>query len=397
MRKYLSIITAIAFVSTLLTGCGKKSEKAVKPLLGLEWFADYDEVLEKMNENKLIAERETDEAKQRMQDYEAVPLYDTDCDLTLCFTGSGLVGFNYHDIRRNQNYRQWFSDIEKEYGIPTEEGSGIASWYDDPLGKNTAIYLFNLEEGVQVSFYATSDSPDKSYEKQRDSYIPTPELRSPVVAVEETPLAVNETVTEVEKEKTEVSASVSDERTDYRDESDETDEYTEDTVTSVNAANTTSQTQTLTTTQTVTTTAKVDRTKYFLTNGLRFYGSPASEGRKMSSFSKLDEYRTEEAGQPWELVMEYENVPYLGKNCDGVLCFTSLGLVGVNYFDPDADNYSFWTDEFTDIYGTPDEKQYDYSVWYENISGIETTIYVFAYEDGIQLSFFVDDTGSELA
>lgn len=53
--------------------------------------------------------------------------------------------------------------LEKEYGYPTEEGSGMASWYDDPLGKNTSVYLFNLEEGVQVSFYTSASSPDKSF------------------------------------------------------------------------------------------------------------------------------------------------------------------------------------------------------------------------------------------
>ena len=66
--------------------------------------------------------------------------------------------------------------------LPTEEGSGMASWYENPLGKNTAVYLFNLEEGVQVSFYATADSPDKSYEVQK-LYVPTPEIRTPIVPI----------------------------------------------------------------------------------------------------------------------------------------------------------------------------------------------------------------------
>lgn len=397
MRKYLSFITAFAFVTALLTGCGNRSEKAVKPLLGLEWFAGYDEVLAEMSGNNLIAERETeDKTKQRMQDYEAVKLYGTDCDLTLCFTDSGLVGFNYHDVKRNQSYRQWFSEIEKEYGIPTEEGSGIASWYDDPLGRNTAVYLFNLEEGVQVSFYATSDSPDQSYEKQKERYIPTPELRSPVVAVEETPTVSSAETTALQQETTSAATSLAEEKIPDPADEPETDENSGKADVQTAAAQTSLRTETVTTSTTVTTTAKIDRTKDFLLNGLKFYSSPESGKRKMDGYTKVDEYRTEEAGQPWELITEYENVPYLGKKCDGVLCFTSLGLVGVNYFDPDSSDYSFWVEQLTDIYGSPDETQYDYSVWSDSTAGSGTTIYIFALEDGVQISFFVDDTGSEI-
>lgn len=397
MRKNLSGITAISFALLLLTGCGSKSENAVQPLLGLSWFAGYDEVLAEMSGNNLIAERETeDKTKQRMQDYEAVKLYGTDCDLTLCFTDSGLVGFNYHDVKRNQSYRQWFSEIEKEYGIPTEEGSGIASWYDDPLGRNTAVYLFNLEEGVQVSFYATSDSPDQSYEKQKERYIPTPELRSPVVAVEETPTVSSAETTALQQETTSAATSLAEEEIPDPADEPETDEYSGKSDVQTAAAQTSLRTETVTTSTTVTTTAKIDRTKDFLLNGLKFYSSPESGKRKMDGYTKVDEYRTEEAGQPWELITEYENVPYLGKKCDGVLCFTSLGLVGVNYFDPDSSDYSFWVEQLTDIYGSPDETQYDYSVWSDSTAGSGTTIYIFALEDGVQISFFVDDTGSEI-
>ena len=396
MRKYLSSITAITFALLLLTGCGNKSEKAAEPLLGLTWFAAYDDVLTEMSENKLIAERESaDKVKQRMQDYEAMKLYGTDCDLTLCFTDSGLVGFNYHDIQRNQSYRQWFSEIEKEHGLPTEEGSGMASWYDDPLGKNTAIYLFNLEEGVQVSFYATADSPDKSYEKQKERFIPTPELRSPVIAAEDSTSAVvsaTET-TSSETTATEAAAKVTAVIQEYDDE--EFEETYEEVPADV--AITEIQPTQNTTVKNETATVKADRSNDFLINGLKFYGSADTERKKMSGFTQIDEYRTEEAGQPWETVMEYENIPYLGKKCDGVLCFTSLGLVGVNYFDPDTDDYSYWIDQLTDIYGQPDESQSDYSVWNEDTVGNGTTIYVFAFEDGIQISFFVDDTGSEIA
>ncbi len=112
---------------------------------------------------------------------------------------------------------------------------------------------------------------------------------------------------------------------------------------------------------------------------------------------QLYEYRTEEAGQPWELIMEYKNVPYLDKICNNVLCFTSLGLVGINYFDANANNYHYWIQQFTEIYGTPNEVQQDYTAWNSAPVGSGTMIYVFALEDGVQLSFFADDKGSELA
>ena len=117
----------------------------------------------------------------------------------------------------------------------------------------------------------------------------------------------------------------------------------------------------------------------------------------MSRYRQRYEYRMEEPGQPWELILEYESVPYLSKRCDAVLCFTSLGLVGVNYFDAKADNYGTWVKKLTEIYGSPSETQYDFTAWSSNPVGNGTMIYIFALEDGVQISFFADDTGSELS
>ena len=95
--------------------------------------------------------------------------------------------------------------------------------------------------------------------------------------------------------------------------------------------------------------------------------------------------------------MEYENVPYLGKRCDSVLCFTSLGLVGVNYFDASKGSYSYWVKQLINIYGDPDEVQYDYTAWTDDPVGRGTEIYIFSLDDGVQISFFADDTGSEMS
>ena len=95
--------------------------------------------------------------------------------------------------------------------------------------------------------------------------------------------------------------------------------------------------------------------------------------------------------------MEYEKVPYLGKRCDGVLCFTSLGLIGINYFDHDAKSYGDWLEQLTELYGSPDDMQNGYSVWSSDPVGNDTMIYLLAFDDGVQISFFADDHGSELS
>ena len=90
-------------------------------------------------------------------------------------------------------------------------------------------------------------------------------------------------------------------------------------------------------------------------------------------------------------------MPYNGKSCDGILCFTSLGLVGINYFDYDAKSFGDWVKEMTALYGKPDETQSDFASWGRDPAGKGTSVYVFAFDDGVQISFFADDTGSELS
>ncbi|MBR2283387.1 MAG: hypothetical protein IJ874_03065 [Ruminococcus sp.] len=439
MRERVMLVTAV-LCSVALSSCTNTSEDAVKPLMGLDWFTEYDTVKQSMEGYTLLEERESEGAvTQLMQDYENVELFDYNCDLTLCFTDSGLIGLNYHDVQRNQSYKDWYSTLEATYGLPTEEGSGMASWYDDPAGKDTAIYLFNLEEGVQVSIYATADSPDKSYDK--DMPVPTPEIRTPVVPVtEESSVQTTFAAASDESDEPIVTTTARVYREGDIDVigtdavgnyivavTDPIGEIVTDrageTVTTIipattvaadkngkplSTAKTTSKGETTSQTTTTATAAAeestepvteppIDHTQTFLLNGLQFYGSPTSQRSKMSAYTQLYEYRTEEPGQPWELIMEYENVPYEGKNCDAVLCFTSLGLVGVNYFDSNADDYNYWVRTLTDIYGSPDEMQYDYTAWSSSPVGSGTMIYVFALEDGVQISFFADDTGSELA
>lgn len=438
-RKTIWLILSVLCI--ILTGCGKTSGETEKPLLGLVWFTSYDDVKKDFSEYTLVNERENDTNSaqhQRMMDYSDVMLYDMSCDLTLCFTDSGLIGLNYHDVKRNQRYHEWYETLEVNYGLPTEQGSGMASWYDNPLGKDTSIYLFNSADGVQISFYATADSPDQGYENQRP--VPEPELWAPIVPADDDTVqkttestaitgsddraahtnlregsngvTVNGELVLGSDDEGNLVLAVTDVRGDYDTDiagetmttviSVITDAVRTDengkTVTTAKSVNTGTTRTTTVTTKAVTeeTKPKKDNTKAFLLNGLNFYGSPDEERKKMSRYSQLYEELYEDPGLPWELVVEYENVPYLGINCNSVLCFTSLGLVGINYFDENLSDVSKWQTELTQIYGNPDEIQYDYCVWKDAV-GKNTMIYLFVLEDGLQISFYADDTGSEIS
>ena len=129
MKKY--IIVLLIPLMFLLSGCSEISENALLPMSGLEWFAGYDEVKARFSSYPLVAERQKEENQQiqKMLDYADVPLFDTACDLTLCFYQDCLIGFNYHDTAHVYSYREWLDKIETVYGMPTEEGTGMAVWY----------------------------------------------------------------------------------------------------------------------------------------------------------------------------------------------------------------------------------------------------------------------------
>ncbi len=401
-------LLSAAACAVCLTSCAGSAGSAAVPMIGLQWYMTYDAVKDGMQDYTLLDERESaGTVAQKMQDYENVELFSVSCDLTLCFTDSGLIGLNYHDVAQHQSYRAWQQTLEAQYGLPTEEGSGMASWYDNPVGKNTAVYLFNLKEGVQVSIYVTADSPDKSYEKEQDGHVPSPEIRTPIVPVRDTdeppgettaapPETGSSTVTTTVTTAARVGIgwratslrSAAGERT----ETDGGTAFTDETETTAEAVQTD-----LSTADSGSAQPPEDHTRDFLPGSLQFYGEPADGHRAMAEYTQLYEYRTEEPGEPWELIMEYRDVPYLGRRCDAVLCYTSRGLVGVSYFDADRERFHDWTAELAEIYGAPDTEQPDYAAWSGSPVGSGTMIYVFALEDGVQISFFADDSGSELS
>ena len=387
MNKKLTAV--ILSGSLILTGCAEKDIVDQQPLLGLKWFVEYDNAKSELKNYSLIKERTNNDndITQKMQDYADVTLFDHDCDLTLCFTDMGLVGLNYHDIAHGMNYREWFNELETRYGIPTENGSNMASWYEEPIGKNTAVYLFNLEEGVQISFYVTADSPDKEYEKRKKIIIPSPEIRTPIVPVEETSTYVSV----VDTTETQTTYSItSGKEYDYEHQAD-----TYEVAAEVTEAETISTTYTGITSDTTETEAveEVDRTADYRYAGIDFYENISSVDKKLSSLQKIREYNNND-GDSEEFIQEYIDAEYLDKKCDLVLCFTDMGLVGINYFVSDPSDYDHWLSELTKIYGKPDSTQYDYAYWNNDPVGHGTSIYVFATEEDIQISFFADDTFS---
>ncbi len=436
-NKYIACCLAFS----LLTGCAHVSEEALRPVMGLQWYASPEEVRTQLSGLHLLEERESIGYAgewQLLLDYDVTEFYHTSCTLTLCFTSLGLVGLNYHDIGHEKTYPEWSLALEGVYGIPTEESKGLSAWYENPLGKNTSIYLFNLEEGVQISFYIEysgsekSVIPDQEEEPETIANIaPMPETRTPVIpadppimTTEATEITEADQTTAVSDQSIPESTSIPESdpvmtdriQTEAQNDPEEipqtipspempeiemqstaamiTETSHSETAISSTTTSTTTTTSTSTTT-TITSAPPAEPEIHDPLNGLTFYMTPEQGRRCMGSYSQLYEYRTEEPGQPWELIMEYENINFYDHAVQSVLCFTSLGLVGVNYFDENPGNYSHWVKTLSDHFDPPSESQADYAAWTDTPDGIQ--IYIFSLEDGVQISFFADDTGSALS
>ena len=92
--KAFKVLTAAVICTAVLSACAKPSSNDLIPLLNLAWFTSYDDVKNNMGNYTLLEEREAEneKLKQFMQDYANVDLFGVNCDLTLCFTDSGLIG-----------------------------------------------------------------------------------------------------------------------------------------------------------------------------------------------------------------------------------------------------------------------------------------------------------------
>ena len=162
----IASIFMILFI-LILTGCSKEEkEYDTEPLLGLHWFWDKNQVMQKVTSLELIGEREAD--GMTILDYEGAVLYDVNVSVSFSFTDRGLVGIDYHDTKHEVSYLEWQQKIENRYGVPNENALDSASWFEDPVGKDTSVYLFDLAEGVQISYFATADTPDKTFNTRMD-------------------------------------------------------------------------------------------------------------------------------------------------------------------------------------------------------------------------------------
>lgn len=126
---------------------------------------------------------------------------------------------------------------------------------------------------------------------------------------------------------------------------------------------------------------------------LEWYSGIDAAKQVMSAYH-LDEQSEEVSNGQLQTLLEYDDVQLYGRSCDVTLCFTNLGLIGINYH-ADEDNYGAWTRRLTEQFGTPSSEDEAMTIW-EN-PPLEGTLsaYVFRWEDDVQISFFADDTGSE--
>ena len=148
----------------LLTACAKidestPDESMSSDTLGLQWYAEKDTVKQEMQAYTLKNESEETSPAGQVQtllEYSGVTLYEQPCDVILCFTSQGLIGINYHD--EAGQYAQWVERVTAAYGEPTETSDfGMTIWENDPIGAGTTIYVFDMEDDVQISFF-TDDS-----------------------------------------------------------------------------------------------------------------------------------------------------------------------------------------------------------------------------------------------
>jgi len=143
--------------------------------------------------------------------------------------------------------------------------------------------------------------------------------------------------------------------------------------------------------------------------GLNWYSEKDIVKHKMQDYDLKSESEEVGAAGEKQTLLEYSGVTLYDRPCYLTLCFTSLGLIGVNYHDANG-QYQEWIEQITSVYGEPTETS-EYGVeewndvnecrtatWENDPLGTGTSIYVFYYRgNGVQISFFTDETGSEMS
>ncbi len=125
----------------------------------IEFYSDIETVKKKMNGYTMQSEssKVSNGQIQNLLTYPDVSLYNQICDLSLCFTSKGLIGINYimscETGTEEQQFSEWLEKLILDYGEPTENKNGIASWDENPLGEKTMVYLFKFDSRIQISFF----------------------------------------------------------------------------------------------------------------------------------------------------------------------------------------------------------------------------------------------------
>lgn len=129
--------------------------------------------------------------------------------------------------------------------------------------------------------------------------------------------------------------------------------------------------------------------------GLHWYSKQETVKQDMQNYNLISE--SEETGYAGEMqtLLEYSGTILHEQPCDVTLCFTSIGLIGINYHDTNG-QYDQWVERMANSYGEPTEiSDFGMALWENDPVGAGTSIYVFNTDNDVQISFFADETGSD--
>jgi len=137
----------------------------------------------------------------------------------------------------------------------------------------------------------------------------------------------------------------------------------------------------------------------YAVNDIKFYSDIETVKKKMNGYTKQSESsEISPSGQIQDL-LSYSDVPVYGQIFDLSLCFTSKGLIGINYIKScetgtDEQQFSEWLEKITLDYGEPTGNKNGIAYWDKNPLGEKTSVYLFKFDSQIQIAFYGDDTGS---
>ncbi len=142
-------------------------------------------------------------------------------------------------------------------------------------------------------------------------------------------------------------------------------------------------------------------------NHIAFYSDVETAKDLMNKYDIASESEEVSSSGQLQTLIEYNDIMLYDEKWDLTLCFTSLGLIGFNYRSRcSAENieqeYQKWIQKTSDIYGEPSTSNEYIAEWNNAPLGEKTSILIMQLtgsesEYGVQISFFADDTGSEIS